>query len=244
MKSPKTNKAWIARRDEAVEVGAAWVKDWLKKYKEPTREGKRRGEPIGFSKKKKMCAFMMILYGSVGLREIGKLCHVSEGMIRLWRSQDPAFNRTAEQACRDFSEHITNTIAHDFAGDTSKTTRLEVIGIGPHPWRRLIDLLPFYNPLVALTVSEELPKRIHVDPEHHMFLGPLLVESMAFYRDPKDKTWARNPDLLLMIKVQINALIASLTRPELRKELSDEKAAEIGKILDSIVNKYLNLLSE
>lgn len=63
-----------------------FIADKMGAYKEPTRKGTPRGEPIGLTKKK-YCTVLLCLMG-VPLKEIAKSVKVSYGLLRKWRTED------------------------------------------------------------------------------------------------------------------------------------------------------------
>lgn len=86
-----------------------WANVSLKGYREPTRSGKRRGDRIGFPRKKQLAAFLMVLHPSFNLSEIARLAGVSGGLIRVWRTE-PEFRKVTKTASSQFTKRLINTI--------------------------------------------------------------------------------------------------------------------------------------
>jgi hypothetical protein len=97
-------------REAAIRLVKLWVEAALRRYEEPSRVGVPKGDPIGFPKKKRKAAFFLALYPTaLRLKDIAKLAGVSEGVLRVWRSQDE-FKRAEREACKQLGVSIANTI--------------------------------------------------------------------------------------------------------------------------------------
>lgn len=77
------------RRKATIKDAGDMIELDLSKYEEPQRSGTAKGEPIGFSKKKLRTAYWMILFPDcLSLKEIAEKCGISEGVLRVWRTQE------------------------------------------------------------------------------------------------------------------------------------------------------------
>ena len=80
--SPELRTRVISKTIDMIDGG-------LKNYKEPSRKGKAKGDPIGFSKKKMRAASLMVLHPyCLKLWEIAKIAGVSDGVLRVWCHRD------------------------------------------------------------------------------------------------------------------------------------------------------------
>jgi len=91
-----------------------FVKDWaerkLKNYEEPTRLGTAKGDPIGLSRKKYYTASMMVLYpNALKLKEIARICKVSLGVLRVWRTEE-VFKRAVYEAIEELGNKIVKYV--------------------------------------------------------------------------------------------------------------------------------------
>jgi hypothetical protein len=93
-------------REEIIKTVASWAMDAKNRYNEPVRKGTPKGDPIGFTSKKYQAALLMVLYPQcLQLNEIAKLAGVSEGVLRVWRTQN-AFKRSVEDATKILGETL------------------------------------------------------------------------------------------------------------------------------------------
>lgn len=83
----------------------------LKEYREPSREGTPKGEPIGLSKQKFRAALYVGLTNFKG-QKIAKLVGVSHSLLRNWKMES-AFKEVTVEAARNF---ISTIIGRAIAG--------------------------------------------------------------------------------------------------------------------------------
>ncbi len=81
----------LINEENFLEAGAVafvlhWASEKIKTYREPTRAGTRKGDPIGLSKKKYHAALLMPLYPTLKLKGISDFAHTSDGVLRVWRT--------------------------------------------------------------------------------------------------------------------------------------------------------------
>ena len=99
-----------AAKKLAIEIAEQYIDSELQAYTEPAREGTPKGDPIGFSTKKLETALWMILFpNTYRLKEISKIVNISEGTIRVWRTQED-FKQRVNTAYREFGQIIFQLI--------------------------------------------------------------------------------------------------------------------------------------
>lgn len=103
--------AWERNRGRAIEFGKQWAEEMMKDYREPSRAGTPKGDPIGFSREKQKAAYLMILYSpsALNLKGIASETRIKENVLRVWRTQEN-FQKAECEACELLGEHISNTI--------------------------------------------------------------------------------------------------------------------------------------
>ncbi len=90
------------RRNAVIKGTGEMIESYLQGYIEPQRAGTAKGDPVGLSKKKMRAACWMVLFPNcLSLSEIAKICGVSLGVLKVWRTEE-AFMK----AVREYSEHI------------------------------------------------------------------------------------------------------------------------------------------
>jgi hypothetical protein len=78
-----------AYKSAAVRAVKAWLDGRLRGHDEPQRAGTRRGDRIGFPKKKLAAAGLLVLHPFLELKEIAALTEdVSLGVLQVWRTQE------------------------------------------------------------------------------------------------------------------------------------------------------------
>lgn len=142
-------------RDTALSIGLGWVDSMLSHYQEPEKKRVLKGQIIGFSKQKQKATLLSILYPyCLDLREIAKKAKISEGVLRVWRTQTD-FKDAIKEACESFSEEIWDFIVEKVENKKpSGLFRLEIEGLGSHPHHRLMELLPFFHQQIALFITD------------------------------------------------------------------------------------------
>jgi len=88
----------------------------MEEYVEPTRMGTRRGNPIGMSREKFLCAQAMALHSEISdLYPLSEICsficgsETSVEMVRKWRTEKH-FKDVSRQAARSFASFIIDQI--------------------------------------------------------------------------------------------------------------------------------------
>jgi hypothetical protein len=255
----------------AVAIETAWMDRWLSQYirehGEPTRAGTPRGEPVGMSRRKRRAAMLTILHSKTfGLRLLSRLAGVSEGFLRVWRTEDE-FKSVAKDTCKEFATHIINTIFQEFEMPVYKQNKInprgatpylnfEISGIGQKPnlyatllgkqpsYAILLDVFPHFNIEIFETVMQWLFEKLRTKGMAYVVLMPSILRALATARaskDPREKIWIRHPSLIKAVKWQVSALLSNLTAPNLRKALDDNDAHDLGELLKSIIFGYFDI---
>lgn len=87
-----------------------FIQNRLDTYKEPQREGTKKGDRIGFSKKKYLATLMMLLNTTQDC--IAKTIGVSHGLLRKWNTE-AEFKKIVEAHCREFAKTLNHTVSND-----------------------------------------------------------------------------------------------------------------------------------
>jgi len=76
------------KKQTAISLVEAYSEGRLEGYVEPERSGTPKGDPVGFSRKKLRAVHLMVLHPqTLKLKDIAEIAGVSEGVIRVWRTQ-------------------------------------------------------------------------------------------------------------------------------------------------------------
>lgn len=251
----KKNKDWVnanweRRRDLAITLGKSLVGSLMKNYHEPSRAGTPKGNPIGFSRKKKRAALLMILYNpssGLGLNEIGKIAHVSPPVLQVWRTQK-SFMREIMDACDSVKELIVNTIHNELAEHSSeglKEPSLELTGVERGRARYfLLKHLSFFNPVITYPVIGFIIKNMELSIPGYVELGRWwkMLSSSDDVKDEKSyQRWKSRPEIKNFTKAIISRLIDLISDPENMKELGPERINEQANFLKKVIFKELDL---
>ncbi|MCX5814876.1 MAG: hypothetical protein NTX75_01355 [Proteobacteria bacterium] len=87
-----------------------FVQNRLDTYEEPQREGTKKGDRIGFSKKKYLATLMMLFNTTQDC--IAKTIGVSYGLLRKWNTE-AEFKKIVEAHCREFAKTLNDTASND-----------------------------------------------------------------------------------------------------------------------------------
>ena len=206
-------------REQAIQFGKAWIEILVESYVEPTRAGTPKGQNIGLSRKKYEVALLMILYSRFGLnlKEIGAIAKVSEGLIRLWRTEDD-FQKVSFDAIHSFSEVFANTIDYYtilcYEADGKKEElatlkasliektylKIETRLLESYPGAKfpmsavlfLCDLVPFFNEWVFQSVIERSLKTGYagsVSSSYHRLIGMRISMRKQITNKNQLKKW-------------------------------------------------------
>jgi hypothetical protein len=257
--SKKRDQSIKKQRDSykvtALHLAKLWAKKRLKEYKEPERRGTAKGDPIGFSKKKYHAALLMTLYPQIfGLKDIAREVKASYGMLRLWRTEDQ-FKKAVENGCRDFAEFLTHgveNLADEFSlsllgkwqGEKAEEDNLvDYLG-------GIVCILPYLNFLVSEPVIGFLGHRIHdekADDAHGLLyssLGYLLLKRVNISDSKTLREWQSRPEVLELIKGEIDAMIDLLVKASNPKSKANPKEVhQLGERLKETINYNLDVLA-
>jgi len=198
---------WEQKRDSAIEFGKLMLKRMMENYQEPTRAGTPKGDPIGFSRKKKWAALWMILYNrdsGLGLKEIAKIAGVPPGVLRVWRTEG-AFKKEEGEACKKVGELIRDSIDTKLIGEEIESIKKKREADGPD---KLSLLLSEKQTIFKILKSE----RENPTP----FIKKFLVEEAKKRRiriieiDDSDKTFVTRPHIEIKNDDELYAWAACL----------------------------------
>ncbi len=84
-----------------------FIAEKMKNYQDPVREGKSRGEPIGFPRNKTLSCLLMLTDHS--LKKIAEYAEVSYGLLKKWRTEND-FKERHERFAREFVDKVFDDI--------------------------------------------------------------------------------------------------------------------------------------
>lgn len=248
--------AWEQNRDLAIRFGKSLVGNIMENYHEPTRAGTPKGHPIGFSRKKKRAALLMILYNppsGLGLKEIAKIADVSPGVLRLWRIE-AAFKKAESEACNTVGEIISKIIDIELMREEIQSVKdaeihelikklpLGIEGIVQDEMRYfLLKLLPFFNPLIANPFIQKIAMKIESSTPGYIGLGPLLIKFAEVRDEKRLEKWRKRPEVIALIKTMIKSWFEIISDPKARKELGEKKFQETVENLKTFIFGQLDL---
>jgi hypothetical protein len=240
-------KAMIQKTDEekcryeiaktySIQLGKSWVECLVKRYIEPLRAGTPKGQSIGLSSQKYRAALLMILYSRFGLslKEIAKIAGVSEGLIRLWRTESD-FKKVVQDTYASFGEQIANTIdlltlksykkigwkdkENIFENQLLKSPHFNFIkfpfyGDPKNPISSIVplcDMVPFFNEAIFPVIAKRLKKRIDAGSLYHVYIAQRIMRSSVVKDKKKFRKWTI--ENLEFIKIQVESDLEFLTKP-------------------------------
>jgi len=247
---------WEQDRNFAVKFGRSLVKMMMENYHEPTRAGTPKGERIGFSRKKKRAALLMILYPyGLGLKEIAKIASVPPGVLRIWRTE-AAFKEAESEACNTVREIFSKindiasvrekiqlaTVEDARIHELLKKLPLGIEGIDQDGMRYpLLKLLPFFNPLSANPVFQTIAERIQLSIPGYVDVA-LLLTKVPQPKDEKSlRTLKARPEVKALIRALIESWIELISDPEARKEAGPERIRDTAETLKTFIFQELDL---
>jgi len=227
-------------RDLAIKFGKSLVEIFIKNYPEPTRAGTRKGEPIGFSRKKRRAALLMILYNppsGLGLNEIAKIAGVSPGVLRKWRTE-AAFKKAESEVCNEVGQMISSAMDIELMWEEIQSVKDARKEDGPNVLRLLeigdntiLKVLKSERgtPLVENFIRSEVPKKqikvVELDDLHKGF------EELSLKIEGIDQVQMTNfllKHLLFLNPLVANPLIQLITK---KIELSIPGFVGLGLLL-------------
>jgi hypothetical protein len=252
----KNQKPKLSQAAWTVKVIRQWAEVELKKHEEVSREGIPKGTPIGFSLSKRKAALMMVLFPfALKQREIAKEAGVSEGVLRVWKTQSD-FVCAVKEACEKIAQLLIDTLeveimkpqfpdnaelAKSYAGRT--TLGLEGKG-SLDAALAYADHIMFLNPYISGIFFKWLKKKIDSTkgPAGFMFatLAYRLRVRVKALDEGEFRKWIRDPATLkiekLMIAYYIDGLIefAQFVQKEQNNELQDKLKERVKDIKEDI----------
>jgi len=230
---------WEQDRDLAIKFGRSLVESMMENYQEPTRAGTPKGDPIGFSWKKKQAALLMILYNpdsGLGLKQIAKIADVPPGVLRVWRTEAD-FKMAESKACNKVGEMIRNTIDAQLIKEEIESIKKRRIKDGPDNLtlcvlgkRIIFKILKSERqnptPFIKKFLEEEVKKRrikvIEIDDSKETLLGRSRLKIDD--RDDPDEVI----DALTRQLVYFNPIVAQPLIETLSEKIDMEIMGHIG----------------
>lgn len=248
VKKDKIKEYVRAKKDEVIQDIKAWIEIELNDYQEPTRTGTAKGEPIGLSRKKFEAALWMVLFPQVfRLKDIAERVGVSNGVLRVWRTQDD-FKRVTEDAAHRWGSVFARTIENvlDHLGDETKPLfpsmepfkdNLAVV------IRKFFSCLPFLPIAVSIPVIKTLKKGM--DSGGYVYPLYLLAFHEEFFTwdDQSLKEFERKPVVIEISKLMIETCLDLLSDPEAWKNMKVEDLKEIAEGMKRYIFDKLDILA-
>lgn len=217
------------------------VEQDLENYEEPQRAGIRKGEEIGFSKRKMMTAMLMVLHpNGLGLKQIGQISHASDAMIRYWRTEE-----TFKKAVNFYCDLQANPLCDFLETEMQRVSDVDA----DLNLRLFIDTLPLYSDPIIKRIFATI--RGHIDCEkdssmrlHWLTLSNLISQAFSVRDDKSLKRFYRNPTNLEFWKAGIQMMIEGLTNPKIIKTLKPKELKKYRETLERSVFQLIDILAE
>jgi hypothetical protein len=230
---------WERMKSEAKALGISWVEGMLKGFISPSRRGVPRGDRIGLAVSKRKAAYLMVLYPhTCSMNEIGKLTKTTEQTLWVYRIR-PAFAELVEEAYKNFSIQIQNTIDHGMK-NSNLIPRLGISDLEPDPHITLLHLIPFFNDRVYTSVVEWMTNEI---TKNNLVYIPLLfnlIKFSAFRRDKGLRGWVKNPTTIATIKITVQLLTALIADQRINRQ----EAETISRTIQNMFLEVLDALTQ
>ena len=245
-------------RDRAMQFVKSFAEEQLKNYDEPKRLGTPKGDPIGHSRKKYYTAIMMILYPNcLKLKEIAKLSGVSNGVLRIWRTEEQ-FKKAVKEASILFGERIANFIEEFMQLKLDDDRRMDVIRkslmlfdrTGEEPKtiikdtenirvvRIIISLLPFVNFLVVKLIINLIKEGLKKNLRGYAALNLQFIHEWESSIDKDLEKFDTTPEMLRIKKNLISNTIDILSTYELNAHEIQEYSDGLKKLIFSTIDSY------
>jgi hypothetical protein len=243
----KEQRKWY--RERAIEFVKAWADRESADYDEPSRAGTPKGDPIGISQKKFRAAFFMVLWPNcLKLREISKLCGVSEGVLRVWRTEK-LFKDLMFETFRAIGESIAERIRGIVENDeSSESHHLEIKERDPIKTLLFFqNILPWLNTQVADPVLKLIKEGFkHKDYlARHRYLGFAdgLLKLAEVHDEKSLREYHRRPEVLELTKTMIAGDIDLLVEAKVTPEASFEETKDFGESTKKMIFYMLDILA-
>lgn len=252
---------WEQNRNNAITFGKFLVKLLSENYLEPTRAGTRKGESIGFSLKKRRAALLMILFNpssGLGLKEIAKIAGVSPGVLRMWHTET-AFKKVESETCNTVRGIISGmhdvkslVLRHDVKSVIELPENVEILELmkrlpagNEKDFQEkmrysLLELLPFFNPLIGNPLIQEIAKKIELSTPGYVGIGALFIK-FAKVRDEKSlKKWRSRSEVKALTKAVVENWFEMILDPLARKEIGEKNFRQTVEQLKTFVWERLD----
>jgi len=245
-------------RDRAIQFVKSFAEEQLKNYDEPERLGTPKGDPIGLSRKKYYTAIMMILYPNcLNLKQIAKLSGVSNGVLRVWRTEEQ-FKKAVQEVSIIFGEQITNfiekfmkpeldyvrqmdvirksLILFDRTGEEQKTIIKDTESI--RLVRLIISIVPFFNFLVVKLIINLIKEGLKKNLRGYTALNLRFVHEWGSSIDQDLEKFDTTPEMLRIKKNLISNTIDILSTYELDADEIQEYSDGLKNLIFSTIDSY------
>jgi len=209
-----------------------WADPQLEKYEEPERVGVPRGEPVGFSAKKFHAALAQVLKPSFTLAEIADLVGVSDGQVRVWRTEEP-FKKLAEELQAGFLNYIADRLDRDDRNNDFNNYKDIFICLALFP----NGIYVYHKKLIEKLVYLSNEMNQHQN-NHNLYVDikELISQFVMFFKllFAKEETKNKKDEVmqrcLPLINGMLDFFISVLHDPEKDKKIKEEAAAMIKMI--------------
>ncbi|MEW6658016.1 MAG: hypothetical protein AB1424_05100 [Thermodesulfobacteriota bacterium] len=209
-----------------------WADPQLEQYEEPERVGVPRGEPVGFSAKKFHAALAMVLKPSFTLAEIADLVGVSDGQVRVWRTEE-SFKKLAEELQTGFLHYLADRLDHDARNNDFNNYRDIFICLALFPngiyvyHKKLIETLVYLSNEINQHQNDH---NLYVDMKELMSQFVMFFKMLFSKEEAKDKKDEVMQRILPLINGMLDFFISVLHDPEKDEKIKEEAAAMIKMI--------------
>lgn len=231
MKS-QMEKAKEDLRKRAIDYVMGWAENRLKSYEEPSRAGTAKGDPIGLSAKKYHASLLMILHpNALELKDIAKICDVSFGVLRVWRTE-AAFKLAVDGAVEEFWSKLL-TVTVDALENKKRPYGDPVAAVVT-----IFSLLPFLDSAIAKNFSVwAWEKR-----DQYAWVYDSLVKTL-YVTDPKSAKdfFIKNKEIF---KPLIMGSLHRLSDTKAWEKYGPEYMKELSETLSSLITIFIDILTE
>jgi hypothetical protein len=233
MKRDKVKKTKEGCKDAAVKFIKSWAEKKAVEYNEPSRAGTPKGERIGFSRKKYKAGLLMALYPDcLRLRGIAKISGVSEGVLRVWRTERE-FEEIMHREYQRLGESIVETIKSTIEKNEYSMENLA----------NLCFTLPYLNSIVTKPVIQLILKGARSEYFPYAVIGLSLFQFANVHDEKTLREWERKPEILELNKAMVTYAIDLLVEGKIEPETSFEELKNFGAMAKEFILGKLDILA-
>jgi hypothetical protein len=165
-----------------------FIAEHLRAYREPSREGTPRGEPVGFGRSKFHAALLTLT--NTPLEEAARRAGVAYDVLRKWRAE-PVFKAKVAELAREFTGYVREVARRGAVRAEAYRARGKsvewIIYRGPDEQPLFGDAGSYYGPPVvdalaeAVTRSEPLASRLSAAEQNSWFEFQRLIYGEIFF---------------------------------------------------------------